>query len=115
MSKPIDADQARLALSRLDDYIEGVEGMMPYDGEHLDDVCTILTYINNAERATERLYAKWEIKDETITQFTFLGDPVNIDTKVLYCSRCGCRRESFQDYSFNYCPECGADMRGETE
>lgn len=54
MNKPIDAEQARLALSKLDDYIEGVEGMMPYDGYYFEDVCTILTYINNAEREIER-------------------------------------------------------------
>lgn len=33
------------------------------------------------------------------------------------CSECGYRvgRETFQENTFNYCPNCGADMRGGTE
>ena len=29
-----------------------------------------------------------------------------------YCSRCGCYPDEEENHEYNFCPECGADMRG---
>ena len=34
--------------------------------------------------------------------------------KLKYCSECGFGQNMHDERSYNFCPNCGADMRGET-
>ena len=40
------------------------------------------------------------------------GNPVYYEWK---CSKCGCIIEEEERPTYNYCPQCGADMRGEQD
>lgn len=48
-------------------------------------------------------HGRWEKKD----------DPYGFFDKIPVCSECGCTTELRKQYA--YCPNCGADMRGDKE
>lgn len=66
----------------------------------------LITPTNTAEKLTEKGYLK-ETQGEWITDEYF---------ETIYCSLCNglapvdCEKERF--YQSNYCPECGAHMKG---
>ena len=51
----------------------------------------------------EREKGRWEMKP----------DPYGFFEEIPVCSECGCTTEMRKTYK--YCPNCGADMRGEQE
>ena len=58
--------------------------------------------------APERRRERWDDSG----RFTFLnGEP------AVRCSGCGAclRKKEYERYAWNFCPVCGADMRGETD
>ena len=55
-----------------------------------------------AEMLADRLKGEWLIIDFDLTPFNYEG---------FYCSNC----RHIYDYKMNFCPNCGADMRGEDD
>lgn len=61
----------------------------------------------------ERKHGKWVTKDESYWRPHYSGD-IPVNKAGLYCSECDKRLANAQKYR-NFCPNCGADMREETE
>ena len=60
----------------------------------------------------ENVKGEWEHGDETARHY--LGDAcVQIDYAYWRCSACGKVYEQSDKPKYNFCPNCGADMRGE--
>ena len=77
-----------------------------YDKEHGDRkfICGVESYREYIEHlpSTDRK-GHWEMKT----------DPYGFFEEIPVCSECGNTTEMRKTY--NFCPECGADMRGEDE
>lgn len=83
--------------------------------EAIDDLKTLKDFFIGKSNATplcldyaidalERRYGKW------------IRRPISVmgEGYVWYCSECDCERfYGFNKPLYNYCPDCGADMRGE--
>ena len=96
------------------DLLKGLE-------QSLDDYCelndegktafrmaiTALELFGNSEQLPpaqpERIRGRWEMKP----------DPYGFFDEIPVCSECGCTTEMRKVYKF--CPNCGADMRGEQD
>lgn len=63
-----------------------------------------------AADALERKHGKWILVEDYSTEEIEDGE------KYWVCSLCGCGSDSYDTtYHTNYCPNCGADMRGEDD
>lgn len=74
-----------------------------------DDYETVLKALNN-QPTIDPKRGKW--KGYWKSQFMGcddFGNPIYRDGKIYYCSKCN-RRTIIKE---NFCPNCGADMRGE--
>ena len=87
-------------------YAEDVLEILDRDKAYMSDVGRIhaRNAVNEAPTAegllVEKTHGRWR------EVLTLLGLPWNVR-----CDQCGCP----QDYKHNYCPNCGADMRGEED
>lgn len=61
----------------------------------------VFNIIEQQPTIEERKKGKWEMKP----------DPYGFFEEIPVCSECGCTTEMRKTY--NFCPNCGADMRGE--
>lgn len=72
-----------------------------------------------ADKIYRALYEKTNVQNMHRGEWVDKEIPCNPYPPVfcVECSACGYRvgRETFQENTFNYCPNCGADMRGEEE
>lgn len=58
----------------------------------------------------ERKRGKWVLVED------FSTEEIEDGEKYWVCSLCGCGSDSYDTtYHTNYCPNCGADMRGVTD
>lgn len=64
----------------------------------------------NNKRFVEVKHGKWKKKPEKIVAY---GDIYNVN--IRYCSECGweIRNPGWLKCEWYFCPNCGADMRGE--
>ena len=69
-------------------------------------ICEVIMTINKAPTIEERPKGKW-------LQHNSIEEDLNIwhcsNCKMEYCSECGGRP---LEYNYYFCPNCGADMRG---
>ena len=110
---PVEVD-----LNGIDDIVDEIKSLQTYklsEGDDMDlvsrdDVAEILINHIEAKRKSEpqRMRGKW-----VGTEFDGYadGNPVYYEWK---CSACGCVVED-EEPTWNYCPNCGADMRGGQE
>ena len=105
---PVEVD-----LNGIDSIVDEIKRLQTYklfEGDdmvlvNLDDVAEILINHIEAKRKSEpqKMRGKWVR--------TVLGSTNGYGTTVMYqCSECECISIS----KYNYCPKCGADMRGGT-
>lgn len=78
------------ALKRDEEYDEDIPN-------RADGVRDAIITISNLPTATERKKAKWR----------------NIDRQNVMCTECDFYFDITAKFLFSYCPNCGADMRGE--
>lgn len=68
-----------------------------YDTDRIEDA------VDMAIKALEQKKGEWKME----------SDPYGFFEKIPVCSECGCTTEMRKTY--NFCPNCGADMRGEED
>lgn len=83
---------------------EKVGQIKPRNKEHYKAIGEFMNMITNSETVESTSKGEW---------ITEKRDPQDVYAHI-YCSECGAYWSSptLVD-SFNYCPKCGADMRGE--
>ena len=108
--------------------IEQGEGFS-WDSHGKDDLCVCKKYIDNAPTITPTLQLE-DITDEDIAKFVMIFQRATSKGVILESERsqgkwifkhnssdiwCSVCDENFDEIpqKFNYCPNCGADMRGE--
>lgn len=75
--------------------------------------CTIVENAPSSD-ATERKHGEWKERET----FCVTDDPIITEWQSARCSTCGKYHTTPYMYyftNFNYCPNCGADMRGAEE
>lgn len=96
----IDADKL---LARYKAGCEGCKETQNYC-EHCCDIADVISDIEDAPTIEERKKGKWEYPSTNGVR------PFGFDT--VYCSECGFF--TVWDNNYNYCPNCGVDMREKT-
>ena len=88
--------------------VEAIKDLPSVQPDLARDIATIIenekdmrVILKNAQ--TERKTGRWEMKP----------DPYGFFDEIPVCSECGCTTKMREVYKF--CPDCGADMRGEDE
>lgn len=93
MSRYIDADNLKTVLKTLGNKMTSAGQLM------IEEVCMVIDDVLTAD-VRENVHGEWIVKGQDV-----------------YCSHC--KKESGYNWHgasafSNYCPNCGADMRGET-
>ena len=60
----------------------------------------------------ERKKGKW-MPGREIARHFLLGDVIHVEYEDWRCSECGVVVEEYEFPRYKYCPNCGADMRGD--
>ena len=79
------------------------EGWIKFDSEKDKNKFIHLVRDTAPSAEPERIRGRWEMKP----------DPYGFFDEIPVCSECGCTTEMRKVYKF--CPNCGADMRGEQD
>ena len=79
--------------------------------ERLDTRERIANLVERMPTVDPVKHGEWIVKDESYWRPHHSGD-IQVNKVGLYCSECDKRLAKAQKYR-NFCPNCGADMRGE--